>query len=103
MIRKLIFISICLFHITCKNDTIIDVCECTQFLINNFHEDQVWLQEKNQKIKKCQLLSIKIEFIEKMKNCENYKQFIKKEVEKTYQNLINPTLEKDVTIQNITK
>jgi len=85
-----IIILFLFFYSACNNNPKINVCDCAQFLIDNFHTNEVWPTEKNKDVKTCEKLSKNLEFIEEMKNCENYKQFLKNEVEETYRKLINP-------------
>ena len=55
------------------------------------------VSEKNKEIKTCEALSKNLEFVEEMKNCENFKKFIQNEVEDTYRKLINPPQNSDLT------
>jgi len=57
----------------------------------------------NNNWEKCISLSKDVKFIKKMKNCNNYNNFIRNKVEENYQNLINPPQDKNIKIENITK
>ncbi|MAJ90245.1 MAG: hypothetical protein CMD08_03120 [Flavobacteriales bacterium] len=72
--------------ISCNEIGKTDACHCVQIIIEN--------QKKSKILDNCISQSKEFSFIEEMKKCENYNQYIKEKVEKKYRDLINPPTEK---------
>lgn len=94
---KIFIISIALISCVEKNE--IDACYCMQILLENKLETKSY----NKNWTSCLSLSKEFNFVQKMKNCENYNNFIEEKVEEYLNNLINPPLEKNIIIENITE
>jgi len=60
---------------------------------------EILLKNNNEKWEECIELSRENNFIIKMRDCENYNNFIKIKLEENYKKLINP---ENISIENIT-
>jgi len=94
---KIFIISIAL--ISCVEKNKVDACYCMQILL----EKKLETKSHNDDWKSCLSLSKEFNFIQEMKNCKNYNNFIEEKVEENLNNLINPPLEKNIIIENITE
>ena len=96
---KIIITLLILTFYSCSEKNNVNACDCMQILIEKSKKNKAYYKHWET----CMLLSEDFKFIEKMRNCQNYDNFIKYKMEENYQNLINPPLEKNIKIENITE